>query len=714
MPIVLKKGKQKIEYINAACGFDIETSSFYRDPISGEVLENVDSLDKKEAKRFEKCACMYSWCFGLNGVCVWGRDWKSFISCLQRLKEAYHLEPGKRHLVCYIHNLAFEMQFFRCWMEWASVFAVRERTPLKALCEYGIEFRCSLLLSGYTLQKTCEHLRKYKIEKMVGDLDYRKIRHSKTLITEEEKKYILNDVLGVMAYIQEEIEKCGSITRLPLTKTGFVREFVRNRCYWDSNSHKRDNNNKFTNYRSLMRALTLEVDEYLLLKQAFHGGMVHANCYNANKKLDNVSSYDFTSSYPAVMVMEKFPMSKGKEVYPKSEDQFKKWLRCYCCVMDITFHDLDTILRADHPLSASKCTELSGYEEDNGRLIRAETARVCLTDIDFQVYEKFYSWESITINKMYIYRRGYLPRDFVLAVLELYKNKTELKGVEGKENEYLYAKELLNSCFGMCVTDICREINTYIDGAWIKEAPDITKAIEEYNNKATRFLSYPWGVFITSYALRNLASGIIACSKHKGKYSGDYCYCDTDSVKILHHERYKWYFDAYNKQVEEKLKAACTWQGIPFEMCAPKTIEGKTKMLGVWDYEGTYKHAKFLGAKRYAVEEGNGKHSITIAGVNKKAAIPALEKKSRGGDFFDFIKFGYTFEKDECGKLLHTYLDSPRKGLLCDYRGVLGRFEERSMVHLEPTTYVLDANETYLELLDSVLGIEVFEERMFG
>ena len=95
-----------------------------------------------------------------------------------------------------------------------------------------------------------------------------------------------------------------------------------------------------------------------------------------------------------------------------------------------------------------------------------------------------------------------------------------------------------------------------------------------------------------------------------------------------------------------------------------------------------------------------------IAGVNKRVAVPALVEKAEhlGVDFFDFIKFDYTFEKDECGKLLHSYVDEPRKGVLTDFRGVRGRYEEQSYIHLEPTTYKMTATNDYLELLMTYAG----------
>jgi hypothetical protein len=46
-----------------------------------------------------------------------------------------------------------------------------------------------------------------------------------------------------------------------------------------------------------------------------------------------------------------------------------------------------------------------------------------------------------------IYQKQYLPVELCKSLIELYKKKTELKGVKDKEQEYLVAKGLLNSCY---------------------------------------------------------------------------------------------------------------------------------------------------------------------------------------------------------------------------------------------------------------------------
>ena len=69
-------------------------------------------------------------------------------------------------------------------------------------------------------------------------MDYSLIRHSNTELTEKELGYCINDVLVVVAYIQETIEREGNITKIPLTKTGYVRNYTRNNCMYNGDTNK--------------------------------------------------------------------------------------------------------------------------------------------------------------------------------------------------------------------------------------------------------------------------------------------------------------------------------------------------------------------------------------------------------------------------------------------------------------------------------------------
>lgn len=671
----LIKTNKKIEYYNVPCAFDIETTSFFR--LNG-----------------NKGSIMYEWTLGINGAVMIGRTWGEFMHVYQELCRLLDLSDNKR-LIIYSHNLAFEFQYIKNWINWDKVFSLNVRKPCYALSKDGVEFRCSYILSGYSLQKLGEQLVKYKINKMVGDLDYSLIRHSNTPMSEKELKYCINDVKVVMSYIQEKIEHDGNITKIPYTKTGYVRKKCRDSCLYEG-SHK-NNTAKYNKYVKLMKSLKLTPSEYNQLKRAFQGGFTHANANYVGKILERIKSYDFTSSYPYVMVVELFPMSYGKLVTINSKDEFKYYLKNYCCLFDIEFNNIESNTFIEHPISSSRCFKKKNVVEDNGRIVRADTIYTTITELDYDTISYFYEWESAKIYNFRIYKKGYLPTDFVKSILDMYETKTKLKGVEDKEIEYLKSKEMINSAYGMMVTDICRDDIIY-DGNWSKNKADIDKALRKYNDNKRRFLFYPWGVWVTAYARHNLFSGII-------EFSDDYVYSDTDSVKVKNYENHMDYINRYNERVLFKLSKACEYHGIDVELTRPKTIEGEEKILGVWDDEGIYTRFKTLGAKRYMVEK-NGEINITVSGLNKKIAVPYLNEKYGDKVFENFTNELYV-PPGKTGKNTFTYIDDEIEGYITDYLGNESYYYEKSGAHLEPADYTLSLSKQFIDYLK---GVRVYED----
>lgn len=670
----VRKGKKG--YIsNVASAFDIEASSFYVG-------------DKK-------CATMYAWVFGINGKCIRGRFWWEFLDALKKVKKAYDISPNKRFVI-YIHNLSYEFQFMKNYFEWEKVFSVDNRKPLYAIAKDGFEFRCSYLLSGYSLKVLGENLTKYKVEKLIGDLDYNLIRHSYTPLTEKEWGYILNDGLVVMAHIQEEIERLGSLAKLPLTKTGYVRDLCRDKCLKGANRY---------DFTKLISLCTMSVDNYKQLKRAYTGGFTHANAHYVDKLYTKVSSFDFTSSYPTVMVSEKFPMGKAIPRDVKTNDKdFYMCLNAYCCMFDIKFYNISSKVPFENYISISRTSKTVNPIVNNGRIVEADSVELTLTEQDFFIIEKLYEWDRVEISNFNYYKKMYLPKDLVMAILELYKDKTELKGVKGKEVEYLVAKGMINSIYGMSVTDPCKDESIY-DGEWRTEKSDLVYLINNYNCNKQRFLFYAWGVWVTAYSRRNLFSGIL-------EFKMDYLYSDTDSLKVINKEKHKKYIENYNKEITEKINKCLDYHGIPREMACPKTIKGVSKPLGVWDYEGTYDRFKTLGAKRY-MTENDGEITITIAGVNKNAGIKYLKHTYGSNEnvfkaFEENLYFPSHYDCDGIdengsGKLCHTYIDNSMSGWLIDYMGNESPYYELSGVHMENTDYTLGLEANFKKLL---LGIK--------
>lgn len=410
--------RKKTKYLNLSLSFDTETTS---------------TFTTNEPR--EKFAFMYVWQFGIDGYYCYGRTWEEFLQLCEHLQKTLGLNERKR-LIIFIHNLSFEFQFFRKYFKWLSVFATASRNPVKALTSYGIEFRDSLILSGYKLENVAKNLTSHDIPKMVGDLDYSLIRTKDTIFTEKELGYMLNDVRVLVAYIDEQRQQYGDITKIPLTNTGRVRRYVREQCFKDKN------------YNAKIRELRIkDADEYNTLKQAFAGGFTHANPNHVGKVYKNVASFDFTSSYPTVMIAEKYPCSSAIPQKWTSWDRFNEINEKALQIFTVEFWNLETSVYFDNYISKNKCLDIKGEIENNGRIFSAEYLKITITSVDWDIIKQVYHWDKIKISNQLAYYKDYLPKPIINSILHFYKQKTTLKGVVGKEAEYLHFKGMLNSVY---------------------------------------------------------------------------------------------------------------------------------------------------------------------------------------------------------------------------------------------------------------------------
>lgn len=197
-----------------------------------------------------------------------------------------------------------------------------------------------------------------------------------------------------------------------------------------------------------MKSLQIKsLEEYEQLKRAFQGGFTHATNYWSGYTVSNVDSIDFTSSYPYVLLSEKFPMSTGKIVKPETPEELENYLTKYCCLFDVRFYDLQPVLEYENYISASKCFQKINAVENNGRIYSADMISTTITEVDLKIIDKTYTYSRKEIANFRVYKKGYLPKEIIKSIIKLYADKTTLKGVKGKEAEYLVAKGLLNSVY---------------------------------------------------------------------------------------------------------------------------------------------------------------------------------------------------------------------------------------------------------------------------
>lgn len=665
--ITIKENKEDVQYLDLSLSFDTETTSTYIEPNGIK----------------EKFAFMYVWQFGIDGYYCYGRTWGEFIQLCKFIQSSLNLNDKKR-VIIFIHNLSFEFQFFRKYFDWLNVFATRSRNPIKALTSYGIEFRDSLILSGYKLANVAKNLTSHKIPKMVGDLDYSLVRTKDTTFSEKELGYMLNDVRILIAYIDEQREEYGNITKIPLTNTGRVRRFVRNECFKE----------KF--YQRNIKALTIKDEkEYLTLKQAFAGGFTHANPNHVGKKYHNIASFDFTSSYPTVMISEQYPSSKAIPQKWTSWDRFNEINEKALQIFTVEFTGLQTKVYFDNYISKNKCLDVKGEIENNGRIFSADYLKIIITSVDWDIIKQVYLWKTVKISNQIAYYKDYLPKPIIQSILHFYKKKTTLKHVKGKESEYMHGKGMLNSCYGMAVTDIVHDEEIYSGDQWSEQPADGQKEIGNYNKSYNRFLYYPWGVFVTAYARHNLWSGIL-------EFKDDYIYSDTDSIKAKNYKKHMKYIDKYNQEITNKLEKCLDHYGIDKSELAPLDVDGIPHPLGLWDFEGVYKTFKTLGAKRYIVETSKGELEITIAGLPKDKGRDYLLKVSNNdmNKVFQNFTDKMLVPADDSGKMTAYYDDEEKTAIIKDYQGHYTEVTSRSSVHLSKASFEMTLAEKFIKLLE--------------
>lgn len=620
-------GKYKTDkYCNDILTFDIECTSAWLE--DGKIIPYVKGKSNEYWNELQPVALCYLWQFSINSDVYYGRELESFWQVLGDL-------PADVKFIIYVHNLSYEFQFLCNILTWDHVFARTPHKPMKCSCkEYPqVEFRCSYILTRLSLDSWGKQI---GVKKAVGDLDYDQIRTPLTPLTEAELHYGEMDCLVVEAGIKEYLKKYKNLRSIPLTQTGTVRRVVKEILTADKDYVRR-----------IKKLVPKSPKEYKRLQHIFAGGYTHANQMYSGKVIDEyIEHYDFASSYPTVMIAEKYPMSRwyynGINEIP-DDKAFENTAFIFC----LEFQNIRSISFNTY-IQTSKCNG-TGFQFDNGRLLKAETMEITVTEQDWITIRNNYEWDHMNVRKVYRADKDYLPRPFLQYILELYGNKTSLKGVSGQEDLYLQSKQYINSLFGMMVTALLQADVVFENGEWttkgLTEEAVIKKLkkLSDFHDREKRyFLSYSWGCWVTAYARRNLWECIESCDH-------DVLYGDTDSLFLRGKHDFTW----YNDKITEKLRRSCEYNDLDFELTRPKTPKGISKPLGVFEKEDDCSQFKTLGAKRYVERRINDDQlHLTVSGINKEA-VELLN------DNIDNFADGFNFDKDaECvKKKLSTYLD---------------------------------------------------------
>lgn len=563
--------KNRKKYYKEFITFDIETSK-------------IDTIEQ---------SFMYIWqCCIAGKVNIIGRTWEEFVDFITYISQIL-----PETIVCFVHNLSYEFSFLKGVLQFEEngIFAAEPRSIIKA-CYKNIEFRCSYFLTNVSLDKFTSDMNVVH-KKLSGDkFNYNKVRTPTTKLSADEISYCLHDVMGLWEAIETKMESTkDTIASIPLTSTGYVRRDIKKAMH---------------NCRKQVQDIFPDFIIYKLLRRAFRGGDTHASRYYSGIILPNVHSYDRVSSYPDVLVNCRFPISPFLPERP-TMDRLIDLIEIHnkAVLFSVAISGLTCRDEVGCPyIPFDKCTAVGHPLRDNGRILSADYLEITITDIDWRIIQKEYTWDSIDIIELYSSRYGYLPRAIIDSILKYYEGKTTLKGDKSRALDYQLYKGLLNSIYGLMAQNPVKFSYIYDNENRVMiDKPD--EFPEELLNKShnSAFVAYQWGIWCTAWARYRLHELIWLV--------GDaFIYCDTDSVKTIGN------FDNIVKEYNKQRLADSKQSG-----AVAASINGVRHYMGIYELDGVYTRFCTLGAKKYCYEDAQGLH-ITISGVKKKEGAQELAK----------------------------------------------------------------------------------------
>lgn len=597
-----------------------------------------------------------------------------------------------QRIIIYVHNLSYDYCFIRNHMitafGWPEEYLMTR--PHKYLyIRWGhLEFRDSYILTQRSLDKLCKDMG--VTHKASGQWDYHKFRTPGSPRTPEEREYFLTDTICLNEALVEFFRQRGvSPVTTELTSTGFVRRRgLRAMQDKDPSWHKKG----FQDGKPTL-------DQYKMLLKCYHGGYTHGNRFLIGITHRNVLNFDFTSSYPARMCYDKFPMGPFFEVKNVTMEHIINNCDRFAYMGYLYVEGLRCSPHWPMPsIAEHKCSLRENAVVDNGKIVSADRVVFPFSDPDLTPFMMSYDYDKVTVFDCFASKKDYLP-DFIRHdfLMELFKKKCTLKGVDPVN--YQISKGEFNGVYGCCVQRIIQNVvkedfstgEMYLQRI-IDNDDDAREILDKFYKNWKKYLQYQWGVWVTSYAQKALfefgfLTQLPGAVDDEG-YPAEWLYSDTDSVKCTGIDLAA--VDRYNQDIINK--AETLGVGIVDH-------EGRRFVLGVAERDPDYTEFRYLGSKRYCARQADdNKLHLTVAGV-PKAAVNELNDDINNfyaGRTFCTIRPGEDLA-DTVEKNTAVYVDA--QGIhSIEINGEV--IEYGSAVRLDRVEYTLDAADTFDKALE--------------
>lgn len=590
---------------------------------------------------------MYIWTFSICDLTVIGYTWTDFRYLLALLKKTFDLgkksqtihhrdgtktikNKASKVLPILIHNIKYEWAFMCHEVEVSEkpfFFDKAKKNPLNVLIYDSFMLIDSYKLFPMSLAKVAKA---YCKTQKTHDLDYKKPRNvdDAKKLTEKELNYCCNDtriLVELADFVFDNYFR--KYHKMPYTQNQMVKMVIKDSY---KNEMAKLSKAEQTNYMKMLNRLTLSQKQYKLgRRDCFRGGSC-CSSYSETDDKDSVEYHDLTSAYCGSICHDYYPMSAPSlptmPFYAMHEKEIDYYTKKFCCQMQIKIYNLKSIgdkffkyetyhnvvpympdgseprkdekghiLRED-----SRIMSRSIEVDDANHIWKAACIVVSLTEIDWEIYKKVYTWDKLEVLDFMFETRGDLPDYVKKAALKLYGHKSALKKASKTSTpEYMSAKTLVSNVFGAMVQQVDKNLVNGSENEWLHHMLD-------------QILKPLWGVYVAAHTRRKLVNMILTLGKDYWLYS------DTDSIYNLKTTETTKLFKDYNNKIKLKNAILCEKYDLDFKLYDD---------LGCWDDESrkhlSIKHFKTLGPKQYLYFYTDDKHQhgdwkLVLAGISEE------------------------------------------------------------------------------------------------
>lgn len=529
----------------------------------------------------------------------------------------------------FTHNISDNGQFY-------NITITKKRKAGRSLPAF-VYIWDTLKLFPNTLKEVGEqyNTKHFKIEEEKSFYD--EIRAADHVLTEDELKYLREDVLTLAEALRTQIDMYGKIYRTRASKAfSFFKECcvlqdgktnVYEQRYVGSKEFKIPHIPGFedlegmrfkylptaTKRQLIKEKLIPEFDYYIPdldtwqdIKEAYHGGISYVNPAIQERSIEApITVIDVNSMYPFCMKNFNVPYGRFEKREGMPTEKTGTWIACARVSFKLKDEYRLPCIQIKSKYGREWLRESSDYK-NYGHEDPYNEDIIWFTKVDFETFQDSYNftvhnWIEYyyfpTIGRMDGERfvdKYYAAKQAATERANAIKRKHEGDVAAIKADpEYIKAmldrteaKVVMNSAYGKHGTKyiMLSQDSKYTPGMPLEFPVDKSVFNSAPEDPAHYYI--PYAAFITAYARRMLVTTW-------NKFKGAALYCDTDSIHFL----------GTPDEIPEALHDQVDWSD--------------SGALGLWSVEGEFVKGRYIRAKTYIEVRADGKAEVTCAGATK-------------------------------------------------------------------------------------------------